>query len=145
MKGPSARTYRAAMRSTAPMRTSLTSTDPLSPANDNNPLVRGSAEAGSTVSLYASADCSGPAAVAGLAAYFALPGFGVSVPDNSTTSFSATATDPAGNDSDCSAPTTYVEDSIIAAPPAGLVCLWSHTGRNVASCEPQTQETRPLP
>ena len=100
----------------APDAPTITATDPPSPANDNNPLVRGSAETGSTVSLYASADCSGPAVVAGPAAYFALPGFGVSVPDNSTTSFSATATDAAGNASDCSEPMTYVEDSIWRRP-----------------------------
>jgi hypothetical protein len=42
---------------------------------------------------------------------FGTPGITVSVPDNTTTSFRATATDAAGNHSGCSAPFTYVEDS----------------------------------
>lgn len=87
-------------------------TVPPSPANDNNPEIRGQAEPGSTVRLYTTPDCSGPAAATGSADLFAAAGITVTVPDNSTTTFHATATDGAGNVSPCS-PTgiTYVEDS----------------------------------
>jgi hypothetical protein len=103
----------------APAAPQLTDTDPRSPANDNQPRVKGTAATGSTVHLYkaaTSADCT-PAnlAVTGTAAEFASPGLPVSVADNTTTSFRATVTDAAGIASDCSASSVdYLEDS--AAP-----------------------------
>ena len=48
--------------STGPPAPTITDTDPDSPANDNNPEVKGSAEAGSTVRIYCDATCSGSAA-----------------------------------------------------------------------------------
>ena len=45
-------------------------------------------------------------------------GVTANVADNSQTSFSATATDGAGNASPCSAPIAYVEDSTVPTPPA---------------------------
>jgi hypothetical protein len=89
----------------------LTDTDPDSPANDNSPRVKGNAEPGSTVSLYTSADCSGTAVATGTADELASPGITINVADETTTTLSATATDTAGNTSNCSAPITYVEDS----------------------------------
>ena len=98
--------------STAPDEPALTDTDPDSPANDNSPEVKGSAEGGSTVSLYTSSDCSGPVAATGSQADFASAGLAVSVADDSSTTFHATATDAAGNTSACSAGSiTYTEDS----------------------------------
>ena len=98
--------------STAPDEPVLTDTDPDSPANENNPAVKGSAESGSTVKLYTGADCSGAVAATGSAATFFFPGLSVSVADDSTTTFRATATDAAGNTSACSlSPITYTEDS----------------------------------
>ena len=82
-----------------------------SPSSDNFPLLKGTAPAGSTVTLYQSADCSGPPQSQGSAADFASPGLAGGVDDNTTSQFSATATDPAGNTSACSAPFTYVENS----------------------------------
>jgi hypothetical protein len=96
----------------APAAPTITDTDPNPPANDNTPLVKGSAEAGSTVRLFESNSCSGPLEATGSATTFASPGRPASVADNVTVSFSATATDPAGNISACSAPFTYTEDSI---------------------------------
>ena len=93
---------------------------PGSPANDNDPELTGSATAGSTVRLYTTSDCSGAAVASGSAASFASPGLTVSVADDSSTSFRATATDSAGNASTCSAPHTYVEDSSAPAAPSGL-------------------------
>ena len=89
----------------------LTDTDPDSPANDNSPNVKGSAEAGSTVRLYNTSDCSGAAATQGAAADLGSPGIAVSVADDTTTEIRATATDDMGNASNCSAPIAYTEDS----------------------------------
>ncbi len=94
----------------APSVPNLSATVPASPANDNSPKVVGSAPAGSTVRLYASATCSGTAVFVDSAASLAA-GIAVTVPDNSTTELSATATSSVGNASACSAPITYVEDS----------------------------------
>ena len=99
----------------APTAPTLTDTDPNSPANDNAPEVKGTAEAGSTVRLYTTPACLEPAAAIGSAAAFATPGLTVSVADNSTTTFYAKAVDALGNASGCSfGSITYVEDS---APP----------------------------
>ncbi|MDQ3935425.1 MAG: Ig-like domain-containing protein, partial [Actinomycetota bacterium] len=107
--------------STAPAAPSVTDTDPNSPANDNAPEIKGAAETGSTVTLYASSNCTGGFVASGMAADFATPGFTVAVGNDSTTTFSATSTDAAGNVSDCSTTTiTYVEDSTAPAAPTGL-------------------------
>jgi hypothetical protein len=109
--------------SIAPPPPQLTATDPPSPANNNSPKIKGTAQGGSTVRLYkapTTADCSpGNLAATGSAAAFASPGLAVSVPDNSTTRFRGTASDPAGNTSACSTNSiVYVEDSLLA--PAAL-------------------------
>ncbi len=88
--------------STPPAPPALTSTSPVSPADNNQPRVIGSAEAGSTVSLFANAACSGTPVATGSAAALASPGLQATVADNSTTAFSATARDAAGNVSACS-------------------------------------------
>jgi subtilisin family serine protease len=100
-------------------------TDPASPANANAPKVRGAAEQGSTVRLYATSDCSGSPVATGSAAALASPGLAVTVADDSTVSIRSTATDSADNASPCSAPLVYVEDSLppqtaIDAGPTGL-------------------------
>nr|MDQ3822747.1 Ig-like domain repeat protein [Actinomycetota bacterium] len=110
--------------STAPSAPSGLTSSPSSPANDNGPEIAGSADAGSTVELFATSDCSGAAAATGTAAAFASPGLTVSVPNDSTTTFRARATDPAGNASPCSTATvTYVEDSTAPGQPSGLSVL----------------------
>ena len=96
----------------APVAPSITDTDPNSPSNVNTPKVKGTAEAGSTVRLYKTAGCTGAPVASGSAAQFATPGLGVSVADNTTTLFRATARDAAGNISPCSAARAYVEDSV---------------------------------
>jgi hypothetical protein len=103
--------------STGPAAPEVTATDPVSPANNNNPKVKGTAPDGTTVDLYVASDCSGTPAVSGTAAEFSAAGIEVTVPDNSSTSFYATATDGAGNASACSTSSvTYVEDSAGEAP-----------------------------
>ena len=95
---------------TAPAAPSSLETTPASGANNNLPLVRGTAAPGSTVHLFAGAACTGPALVSGQSETFASTGLSVVVADNSTSTFSATAQDLAGNVSGCSAgAVTYQE------------------------------------
>src|SRR5207247_344745 len=88
--------------SAAPGAPSSLSVSPASPANNNSPSISGTAEAGSTVKLYNNASCTSAVAGSGTAAAFSSPGLSVSVADNSSTTFYATATDAAGNVSSCS-------------------------------------------
>ncbi len=98
----------------------ITATDPLSPANNNSPRVFGEAEAGARVRIF-SGDCSGNSLVAGSAAAFnGVGGITVPVRDDRTTELRATATDEAGNTSDCSARFAYEEDSTAPGPPTIL-------------------------
>lgn len=92
---------------TAPSAPALATT-PSSPAASLAPRVSGTAEAGSTVALYASTDCTGAPVATGTAAELASPGFAVTVAAGTTTPFTATATDAAGNTSACSAVVRYV-------------------------------------
>jgi len=95
----------------APAAPQLKETNPASPANANEPLIKGSAEASSTARLYTTADCSGAPAATGTAATLASPGLKATVADNSTTTFRASAEDAAGNLSPCSSGIEYIEDS----------------------------------
>jgi len=84
-------------------------TNPAGPATDNTPRVSGSAQPGSTVKVYTNAACSGAHVAADFAADFGAAGVAVNVPDNSVTTFHATATD-GGGESGCSAASaTYTE------------------------------------
>jgi hypothetical protein len=84
---------------------------PAGPANDNAPRVRGMAEGDSSVLVFADPACGGAPAARGTGADLAGPGIALAVPDDSTTSISAVAIDPAGNASACAGPVTYTEDS----------------------------------
>lgn len=96
---------------TAPAAPTGLGTSPKSPANNNNPLVTGTAEAGSTVRIYTGSTCSSTMAGTGTAAGGSFS-ISVSVGDNTTTTFNATAQDAAGNTSPCSTSSvTYVEAS----------------------------------
>jgi Glycosyl hydrolase family 26 len=98
--------------STPPAAPTVSSTNPVSGSNNNSPKVIGSAESGSTVKLYTNSTCTSAVAASGTAAAFVSPGLTVSVGDNTTTTFRATATDAAGNASSCSSTSvTYVEAS----------------------------------
>jgi hypothetical protein len=105
--------------STRPQRPSVLASSPPSPANDTTPRILGTAESLSTVRLYTDAACTPPVAGTGTAAAFASPGIQVSVSPNTSTTFYATATDQAGNVSDCSTSSfTYVDDSTLPTVPA---------------------------
>ena len=114
-------TFSITIDTSAPAAPSALGTTPASPANNNDPQITGTAEAGSTVNVYATADCTGGSVASGTAAAFG--GAGLNPPDiadNSTTSYTALATDAAGNQSTCSAATSYVEDSVAPSAPSGL-------------------------
>jgi hypothetical protein len=98
---------------------SLAGVKPAGPANDNLPTVSGLADADATVLLFADAACQGSPATRGSGAQLAGSGIGIPVPDDSITSISAVAIDPAGNASACAGPLTYAEDS--TAPQTKIV------------------------
>ncbi len=88
----------------------ITATSPDSGADENNPSVIGTAEAGSTVRIYAAGACpSGTPLASGPQAVFSGSGLIVTVPDNSMSALVANYTDVAGNISACSSPLTYDE------------------------------------
>jgi hypothetical protein len=93
---------------------SIDSSTPSSPANNTNPTLNGTAEALSTVTVYTDSACTSAVSWTGTAdalGEFHIP---VTVADNTSTTFFATATDLLANVSPCSSPPgfTYVEDSI---------------------------------
>jgi CARDB/Bacterial pre-peptidase C-terminal domain/Bacterial Ig domain len=96
---------------TPPNAPQLSSTQPASPSSDNSPNITGSAEANSTVNLYAGTTCSGSPVGSDSASSSGAFSAAVTVKSDSTTEFSATATDAASNVSACSAALTYIEDS----------------------------------
>jgi hypothetical protein len=81
---------------------------PKAVANDNSPLVGGTALGAGTVLVYANGTCGGTPIAKGPAAQLGA-GFTVQVADNTTTTFSAITV--GGQRSGCSSPVTYVEDS----------------------------------
>jgi hypothetical protein len=89
---------------------------PASPANDNFPKVRGVADAGSTVSIYANAGCTGTPLGTGSASAFASGGIQAGVPDNSTTTFFARAS-WAELPSACSSTSVTYQEVTPAEPP----------------------------
>jgi hypothetical protein len=97
---------------------SLTGTAPASPANDTTPLVIGSAPVGTTVSLYASDDCSGSPIVANATPDQLAAGIEVTVAADSVSQFSATTSSASPTPSSCSNSISYREDS--TAPTAAI-------------------------
>jgi alpha-tubulin suppressor-like RCC1 family protein len=104
--------------STPPAAPLPATVSPASPANQNLPVVSGSAEAGAEVRIFGAADCTGPVIGTGTAAAGGTFTVAASVGDDTTTSFGARALDAAGNGSACAAGPTYVEDSTPPAVPA---------------------------
>lgn len=100
-----------------PAEPTLGSTVPASPASSTTPKIVGKAESGSTVKIFEAPSCAGSPVTSGTAAQLASPGIEVSVGSNSTTQFTAIATDAAGNESQCSGPISYTNDSVSPAAP----------------------------
>jgi hypothetical protein len=102
--------------STPPAAPSLVSVNPVSPANNNNPIVSGTAVANTTVTIYSNISCTtlvGTTTADGSGNFT----YNAAVTDNSTNNFFAKASDAAGNTSICSAGLTYIEDSLAPASP----------------------------
>lgn len=104
-----------------PSAPQLTSTDPASPNPSGTPRIRGAAETGSTVRVYAGAGCAGTPVATGSAAELASPGIRVEVGEGVTAAFSATATDAAGNTSACSASISYTRPPHGGPPAPGCI------------------------
>jgi glucose/arabinose dehydrogenase len=105
---PGARLLR--IRYGPPVRPTLTSTNPPSPADDNSPRVIGTAQFGSVVHLYTDAACQSPTAT-GTSDELSSSGIKVSVPDNSSTEFYATDTVGTATSPCSSHPVKYQEES----------------------------------
>ena len=128
--------------STAPPKPTITATNPPSPANNNDPKIKGTAEAASTVKLYSGVNCSGTVIDSGPVATFASPGLAATVANNTTTDFRVTATDAAGNVSPCSDAFAYVEDSAAPATTAAVSTLGSTATASFSSEPGATFECR---
>jgi hypothetical protein len=88
----------------------LTSTNPLSPAASTTPKILGEAEAGATVKIYTTSNCSGEPVAHGSAAQLASPGIGVTVAADTAAKFWATA-EAEGFVSLCSSAISYTQQS----------------------------------
>jgi len=123
----------------------LAGVTPSSPSPEEQVTVTGTAEAGSTVRLYQSADCTGPATT--VTAGELAAGVAQTVPEDTTTAFSVDATDLAGNTSVCSDVLEYVEDStapetrIDAGPAEGARIAQARPGFAFSSSEPDSTFT----
>jgi hypothetical protein len=106
---------------TPPSAPQLTSTDPPSGDLSGTPRIRGAAEQGSTVRIYAGSSCAGTPIATASATELGSPGIPVNVAEGTTATFSATATDAAGNTSGCSAPISYTRLHVIIDP--GVRCI----------------------
>jgi hypothetical protein len=90
------------------------------PTNDLTPALKGTAEAGSVVHLFLSSDCTGTNKGTDDDSAFASPGgipLAAPLSADGTYELTATATDAAGNESDCSAVETVVLDTLDPAAP----------------------------
>ncbi len=93
-----------------PPAPTLEGTDPGSPDASTTPKVLGQAEAGATVKIYETSDCSGEPVAHGSAEQLEEPGIAVSVAAGSTTSFRATA-EAEGFVSACSGSLSYIQQA----------------------------------
>ena len=94
----------------------LSATIPSSPSNNTHPRLKGSAQRGTNVDVYANATCSGSPVASGSAAQLAGTGIVVAVGEDTVTEFSARVTDMVPFDSPCSAPISYTEKSDLVPP-----------------------------
>lgn len=115
-----------------PSAPQLTSTDPASPNPSGTPRIRGTAEAGSTVRVYAGAGCAGTPVATGSAGELGSPGIRVEVEEGITAALSATATDAAGNTSACSASISYTRPPHGDPPPSVRCVVPKLAGKKLA-------------
>jgi PASTA domain len=104
-----------------PSAPQLTSTNPASPNPSGTPRIRGTAESGSTLRVYAGQNCAGAPVATSSAAELGSPGIRVEVGEGVTAAFSATATDAAGNTSACSTSISYTRPRHGDPPAPGCI------------------------
>src|SRR5262249_17329442 len=92
-------------------------TAPASPSANAHPLVGGTSEAGSLVSVYGSAGCAGSSIGVGFATTSGTFSILAVVTPNATTTITVRAQDAAGNLSVCSNAITYTHDDLPPAAP----------------------------
>lgn len=129
--------------STPPATPVLSGVSPASPANDNFPRLLGTADPDATISIYASADCSGAVVATGTGAQLEAEGIQATVGDNTETTFSALLT-MAGFVTDCSNPVTYKELTP-ADPGPGLGPGQGPGGGDTPANPPPAPRLRTLP
>ncbi len=139
--GPASSALLVTIDTIDPSAPAITDSDPNSPANFNDPKLKGTSAAG-TVSIFG-ATCIGSPLNSASNSVFANPGIEVNVTDDTDTAFVALTTDPAGNDSACSGPFTYVEDSTdptapVVVHPGGGALL--NAAGFTAGCTPVGEE-----
>ncbi len=104
------------IRDGLPAAPSVDSTVPSGRSFNNTPRVIGTAEPGSTVTLFMRPDCTGTPIGAGSAAEFASPGITATAFEDDTIRIYAKATDSAGNVSPgCAGGVAYTESSLIVS------------------------------
>jgi hypothetical protein len=91
----------------------LLGTNPVSPASSSNPSVLGSAEAGSTVKVFAGVACGGKQLGQGQAGQLGEFNIQVQILAETTLQLSASSTDAAGNTSGCSNSISYTNTATI--------------------------------
>jgi hypothetical protein len=109
---PSSPETTPAPASSAPPKPPRLRTVPGGVANDNAPLVTGSAPGAASVRIFTTSDCSGAPVAKGSGAQFA-EGLEVQVGDNEAVAFYGVSVGAGGGQSRCSEPVYYVEDSTI--------------------------------
>ena len=104
----------------APSAPALTASIPASPSSSITPSIVGSADRGSSVSLYTDSSCTGAVVASGTGTTLSAPGLAVSVAAGSTTTFYASLTDASGRTSSCSSGFSYTSTSptTTSTPPA---------------------------
>jgi Tol biopolymer transport system component len=101
-----------------PAPPSQLSTDPASPGASTTPSIKGNAEPGSSIQVYADASCSGEPLRTGTAEALSGGGIQMTVASGSTTSFWLSA-EAEGITSDCAGPVTYKHSGGVTTPPSG--------------------------
>ena len=102
---------------TSPEAPVLTGTDPGSPGSTNAPFVSGTGEAGTTLSFYLKADCSGVAVGQGTIPTSGTFSFAAILPANAAVLLHASTVDSLGLVSPCSNGVGYIHDGKAPNPP----------------------------
>lgn len=101
-----------------PVTPAITGTSPVSPNNDSiSPTLNGTAERGTSVDLFADANCTGDPLTTITATDAGTFSATVAATPNATTTYYALSTDAAGNLSACSAARKYTHDASAPAAP----------------------------